>query len=77
MRFYFPWRAILAGFVTVVLVKAFMIFFLGPTGYETRMNNLLSGSTYEELAVKILSADPVSSWAAARMEDASAWIAAQ
>ena len=72
LRFYFPWRAILAGFMVVVLAKASMIAALGPEGYTTRMETLLTGSAYEELATSILSPDPVSTWVATQLGGAIA-----
>ena len=72
LRFYFPWRAILAGFMVVVLTKASMIAALGLDGYNSRMETLLTGSAYEELATTILAPDPVSSWTAARITGALA-----
>jgi len=74
LRFYFPWRAILAGFVAVVLVKASMIAALGFDNYQTRLDTLLTGSAYEEVATTILAPDPVSSWTAARMTDIVAYV---
>lgn len=74
LRFYFPWRAILAGFVTVVLVKATMIAALGFENYQTRIDSLLTGAAYEEVALSVLSPDPVSTWTAARISDAIALI---
>lgn len=74
LRFYFPWRAILAGFVVVVLVKATMIAALGFDNYQTRMETLLTGAAYEELATTVLAPDPVSTWTAARISDVIAWV---
>lgn len=74
LRFYFPWRAILAGFVTVVAVKAFMIYYLSPEGYDARVNGMLVGSAYYEVASTILSVDPVSAWTAERLGDLMARI---
>lgn len=76
LRFYFPWRAILAGFVAVVLVKASMIAALGQDRYTDRMASLLAGSAYEEAATTILAPDPVSSWTALRMRDLVATVGA-
>ena len=74
LRFYFPWRAIIAGFVVVVLAKASMIAALGYDNYVLRMETLLTGSAYEELATTILAPDPVSSWTAARILNGVAFI---
>lgn len=75
LRFYFPWRAMVAGFVACVLVKSSMIAALGVEGYTTRMETLLTGSAYEELATTILTPDPVSSWVASGITNAIAWAA--
>ena len=74
LRFYFPWRAILAGFVVVVLAKASMIAALGYDNYLTRIDTLLTGSAYEEVATTILAPDPVSAWTAARISDGIALV---
>ncbi|MEM1273048.1 MAG: hypothetical protein AAGF88_04475 [Pseudomonadota bacterium] len=73
LRFYFPWRAILAGFFVVVAVKAFMIYYLTPPGYETRMTEVLTGSAYAEAAATILAPDPVSLWVASQIGGLVAW----
>lgn len=72
LRFYFPWRAILSGFVTIVLVKSTMIAALGTENYELRMGSLLEGSAYQEAATTILAPDPVSSLVADGMHRAIA-----
>lgn len=72
LRFYFPWRAILAGFVTTMVVKGFMIFYLGLEAYQERMEHVLEGSTYRDVASMILAPDPVSVWTAARMAEFAA-----
>lgn len=69
LRFYFPFRALIAGFVTIVFVKGFMIYYLGVEGYESRLATLIEGSAYQELAARLLAPDPVSSWTAARIAD--------
>ncbi|MBF9029145.1 hypothetical protein HKCCE3408_01940 [Rhodobacterales bacterium HKCCE3408] len=69
LRFHFPWRALLAGFVTIVLVKGFLIYWLTTDGYVARMEDMLAGSKYQELAAHVLTPDPVSTWTAARMAD--------
>ncbi|MBF9034635.1 hypothetical protein HKCCE2091_10310 [Rhodobacterales bacterium HKCCE2091] len=70
LRFHFPWRAMLAGFVAVVVVKGFLLYYLGADGYNARLELMLENSRYSELAATILAPDPVSSWAAMRMIDA-------
>lgn len=67
LRFHFPWRAMLAGFVTIVMVKGFLLFYLGTEGYQVRMEQMLAGSEYQEAAATILMPDAVSLWTADRM----------
>lgn len=67
LRFYFPFRAVFAGFVAVMVVKGFLLFYLGEEGYVARMDAMLVGSAYEELAATLLMPDPVSLWTAERI----------
>lgn len=75
LRFYFPWRAIVTGFLIVVLAKASMIAALGQEGYVAQVNTLLEGAVYQEVAASILTPDPVTSWTAERITAAIAWVA--
>ncbi|MEL6533438.1 MAG: hypothetical protein AAFN09_09025 [Pseudomonadota bacterium] len=67
LRFYFPFKALFAGFIAVMVVKGFLLYSLGEADYVARMQVMLEGSAYQELAAKVLMPDPVSIWAAARI----------
>ena len=68
-RFYFPFKAVLASVLAVLLTKAFLITYFGEDAYIARMDALVAGSVYQEAAATLLMPDRVSLWA-------SVWIGA-
>lgn len=62
LRFEFPWRALLAGFFCAVMLKGFLIWYLGVDLYTARLETMLTGAQYEQIAAHILLPDRVSLW---------------
>jgi hypothetical protein len=73
LRFGFPLRGLLLAFVIAVAVKAYLVWFLGIDLYEAEVLELLSGTSFERAAGKILMPDQLTMWVVDRYD----WIAAQ
>lgn len=58
-RFYFPWRALLASFGAALVTKAFLIFYMGQDAYVARVQPMIEGSAYPELATILLLPDRI------------------
>lgn len=69
LRFAFPWRALISGFLVMVFLKGFLIWYLGEEAYVARTEAMLSGSRNEQLAARVLMPDGASVFMAARFED--------
>jgi hypothetical protein len=64
LRFGFPFRGLLAAFAITICVKAYLIWFLGIELYQAEILELLSGTSFEQAAARILMPDTVSLWVA-------------
>lgn len=57
LRFGFPLRGVIVGALVVLLVKAFLIWVLGPAQYDQIVGGLFEGSRFEQVAAHVLAAD--------------------
>ena len=62
LRFGFPLKGLILAFVIAVMVKAYLIWFLGLELYQLEMLRLLSGSRFEQAAARILMPDQLTMW---------------
>lgn len=73
LRFGFPLRGLILAFLIAIAVKAYLIWFLGLELYEAEVLELLSGTSFEQAAARILMPDQLTMWVAGLYD----WIAAQ
>jgi hypothetical protein len=73
LRFGFPLKGLLVAFAICVAIKAYLIWFLGLDLYEAEVLALLSGTSFEQAAAKIMMPDTLTMW----VVDGYEWIAAQ
>jgi hypothetical protein len=73
LRFGFPLRGLIMAFVIAVAVKAYLIWFLGIEVYSAEMLELLSGTSYQQAAARILMPDQMTMWVVGQYD----WLAAQ
>jgi len=59
-----PWRGLLLVAVCVLALKGFMIWHQGEGAYAARLAELETGTRGAQIAVQVLSMDPVSIWLA-------------
>ena len=64
LRFRFPLRALISGFLCAIFLKGFLIYQLGEASYTARIDTMLAGTTYEQMAAQILMPESVSLWVA-------------
>jgi hypothetical protein len=62
LRFGFPLRGLIMAFVIAVMVKAYLIWFLGLELYQMELLKLLSGTSFEQAAARILMPDQLTMW---------------
>jgi hypothetical protein len=62
LRFGFPLRGLIMAFIIAVMVKAYLIWFLGLELYQLEMLELLSGTSFEQAAARILMPDQLTLW---------------
>jgi hypothetical protein len=62
LRFGFPFRGLFAAFVIAIAVKAYLIWFLGIDLYRAEVLELLSGSSFEQVAARIMMPDQLTMW---------------
>ncbi|WJY21880.1 hypothetical protein QTA57_01390 [Fontisubflavum oceani] len=62
LRFRFPFRALISGLVCAFLVKGFLIYHLGQEDYTSRIDRMLTGSTVDQAAARVLLPDQASLW---------------
>lgn len=75
MRFGFPFKGLILSFILAVLVKAYLIWFLGAELYQAEVLELLSGTTLERAAGHVLLPDGLSMWVVTQYEWIAAYIA--
>jgi hypothetical protein len=73
LRFGFPLKGLILAFVIAIAVKAYLIWFLGLELYEAEVLELLSGTSFEQAAARILMPDQLTMWVVGGYD----WIAAQ
>lgn len=73
LRFRFPLRGLLTAFVAAIAVKAYLIWFLGLDLYQAEVLELLTGTSFEQVAGRILLPDHLTVWVVGQYD----WIAAQ
>jgi len=73
LRFGFPLRGLIIAFVIAVAVKAYLVWFLGNEIYSAEVLRLLSGTSFEQAAARILMPDQLTMWVVGQYD----WIAAQ
>lgn len=76
LRFGFPLKGLLLGFVVAVAVKAYLMWFLGTDVYALEVQSLLSGTAFEQTAAMVLMPDALSVWVVARYDVVYAFIQA-
>lgn len=59
-RFRFPYRGVIGGMVLVVLVKGYLLWYLGDAYVEAMVDALMQGEPYERLFSYMLTPDPIS-----------------
>jgi hypothetical protein len=62
LRFGFPLKGVILAAVAMVLVKAYLMWFLGNDVYGTAVAQLLAGNQFERAAGLILAPDQISLW---------------
>lgn len=62
LRFEFPIRGLILAFVIAVMVKAYLIWFLGLELYQMELLKLLGGTSFEQAAARILMPDQLTMW---------------
>jgi len=72
VRFGFPFRGLILAFLITIAVKAYLIWFLGLDVYEAGIQELLSGTSFEQAAARVLMPDQMSMWVVGVYD----WIAA-
>lgn len=60
LRFGFPLKGVLIAATLVVVVKAYLIWFVGPDAYSSMIAGLEAGSNFEQLAAQVLLPDYLS-----------------
>jgi hypothetical protein len=73
LRFGFPLRGLILALVIAIAVKAYLIWFLGLELYEAEVLALLSGTSFEQAAARVLMPDQLTMWVVGGYD----WIAAQ
>ncbi len=69
LRFGFPLKGLLTALFIAVLVKAYLMWFLGTDVYTLEVQSLLSGSAFERLAAIVLMPDVLTEWVVERYAD--------
>lgn len=59
-----PWRSLTLALACFLALKGFMIWHQGETGYAARLAELETGTTGGQIAARVLSMDPASTWIA-------------
>lgn len=62
LRFGFPLKGLLIGFVILVAVKAYLMWAVGTDVYALEVQSLLTGTGFEQAAALILMPDALSAW---------------
>lgn len=73
LRFGFPLKGLIVAFLVAVAVKAYLIWFLGLDLYQAEVQELLSGSSFERVAARVLMPDQMTMWVVGVYD----WLAAQ
>ena len=73
LRFGFPLRGLMMAFVIAVAVKAYLVWFLGIEIYSAEVLALLNGTSYQQVAGRILMPDDLTMWVVGGYD----WLAAQ
>lgn len=68
LRFGFPIKGLTLAFLISIAVKAYLIWFLGADVYQNQVQQLLNGSSLEQVAGRILLPDSVSLWVVTQYE---------
>lgn len=76
LRFGFPLKGLLTALFIAVLVKAYLMWFLGTDIYSLEMQRLLAGSAFERLAGIVLMPDVLTAWVVERYVDIYAFVQA-
>lgn len=76
LRFGFPLKGVLLGFVVAVAVKAYLMWFLGTDLYALEVQSLLSGTAFEQAAAMVLMPDALSAWVVERYDVVYAFVQA-
>lgn len=76
LRFGFPLKGVLLGFVVAVAVKAYLMWFLGTDVYALEVQSLLSGTAFEQAAAMVLMPDALSAWVVERYDVVYAFVQA-
>ncbi|WP_224813838.1 hypothetical protein [Hasllibacter sp. MH4015] len=76
LRFGFPLKGLLIALTLAVLVKAYLIWFLGVDLYALEVTSLIEGAGYERIAGQIMLPDPISLWMVDRYDAIYAFIQA-
>lgn len=69
LRFGFPLKGLLTAMLIAVIVKAYLIWFLGTDVYTLEVQSLLTGSAFERLAAIVLMPDGLTAWVVERFQD--------
>ena len=75
-RFAFPWKGLLMAFVLSLLLKAFLVWYLGAVAYSDLIIPMFDGSAMDRVAGQILMPDRLTIWLVAQYEVISGMIAA-
>ena len=75
LRFAFPLKGLMLSLFIVAAVKSYLIWFLGVDVYTLEVQNLLSGSSFEQIAGIVLLPDAMSMWGVDRIDEINALVA--
>ncbi len=67
LRFGIPWRSLILAVLCCFLLKGLMIWHQGTDAYQARLNAMQAETTGHQIAARLLSMDPVSTWIAAQV----------
>lgn len=76
LRFGFPAKGFFLALMAAVVVKSYLIWFLGIDVYSLQVTSLLSGTSFEQAAGMILMPDALSLWISQGYDVAFAFIQA-